>query len=145
MRAAPAAARYITPVCGRRRKSLRFLVWLAAGLAGGLLGGMGMGGGTVLIPILTILCGVPQHLAQSVNLLSFLPMAALSLRVHARGGLLDARGTPWMIIPATALSFVGAAFVQGISAGALRIGFGVFLCLLSLYQFASGVRSLRLR
>ena len=50
-----------------------------------------------------------------------------------------------MIIPATALSFVGAAFVQGVSAGALRIGFGVFLCLLSLYQFASGVRSLRPR
>ena len=70
---------------------MRFLVWLAAGLAGGLLGGMGMGGGTVLIPILTVLCGVPQHLAQSVNLLSFLPMAALSLPVHARDGLLDAR------------------------------------------------------
>lgn len=104
---------------------------------------MGMGGGTVLIPILTILCGVPQHLAQSVNLFSFLPMAALSLRVHSRGGLLDARGTPWMIVPATILSFLGAVFVQGISAGALRIGFGVFLCLLSFYQFASGLRSLR--
>lgn len=122
---------------------MRFLVWLAAGFAGGVLGGMGMGGGTVLIPILTILCGVPQHLAQSVNLLSFLPMAALSLRVHACGGLLDARGTPWMIVPAAALSFLGAAFVQNVSAGALRAGFGIFLCLLSLYQFAAALRSLR--
>lgn len=122
---------------------MRFLVWLAAGLAGGLLGGMGMGGGTVLIPILTVLCGVPQHLAQSVNLLSFLPMAALSLPVHARDGLLDARGTLWMILPASVLSFLGAAFVQGVTAGALRVGFGVFLCLLSLYQFAQGVRALR--
>ena len=122
---------------------MRFLVWLAAGLAGGLLGGMGMGGGTVLIPILTVLCGVPQHLAQSVNLLSFLPMAALSLPVHAKDGLLDARGILWMILPAAALSFLGAAFVQGVTAGALRVGFGVFLCLLSLYQFAQVVRALR--
>ena len=118
---------------------MRFLVWLAAGLAGGLLGGMGMGGGTVLIPILTVLCGVPQHLAQSVNLLSFLPMAALSLPVHAKDGLLDARGTLWMILPASVLSFLGAAFVQGVTAGALRVGFGAFLCILSVYQFYTGI------
>ena len=37
---------------------MRFLVYLLAGLAGGILGGMGMGGGTVLIPILTMFCGV---------------------------------------------------------------------------------------
>ena len=71
---------------------MRFLVWLTAGIAGGVLGGMGMGGGTVLIPILTIFCGVPQHMAQSVNLLTFLPMSALSLRVHAQNGLLDTKG-----------------------------------------------------
>ena len=35
---------------------MRFLVCLLAGLAGGVLGGMGMGGGTVLIPILIITC-----------------------------------------------------------------------------------------
>lgn len=122
---------------------MAFLTLFLCGLAGGVLGGMGMGGGTVLIPILTMFCGVPQHLAQSVNLLSFLPMAALSLRVHACGGLLDARGTPWMIVPAAVLSFLGAAFVQNVSAGALRAGFGIFLCLLSLYQFAAALRSLR--
>lgn len=119
---------------------MRFLVYFVAGLAGGVLGGMGMGGGTVLIPILTVFCGVPQHLAQSVNLLSFLPMSAASLRVHKKNGLLDTEGVLWMIVPATVLSVLGGLFVQGISGGALRIGFGVFLCLLSLYQFMVGIR-----
>ena len=114
---------------------MRFLVWLTAGIAGGVLGGMGMGGGTVLIPILTIFCGVPQHMAQSVNLLTFLPMSALSLRVHAQNGLLDTKGALWMMVPATVLSALGAVFVQGVASGALRVGFGIFLCLLSLYQF----------
>ena len=122
---------------------MRFLVYLLAGLAGGVLGGMGMGGGCVLIPILTVLCGVPQHMAQSGNLLTFLPMAAVSLRVHAENGLLDTRGVLWMIVPATLLSVLGGLFVQNVSGGALRVGFGVFLCLLSLYQFAVGIKGLR--
>ena len=121
---------------------MRFLVWLMAGIAGGVLGGMGMGGGTVLIPILTIFCGVPQHMAQSVNLLTFLPMSALSLRVHAQNGLLDTKGALWMMVPATVLSALGAVFVQGVASGALRVGFGIFLCLLSLYQFYGGWKSL---
>lgn len=121
---------------------MRFLVWLTAGIAGGVLGGMGMGGGTVLIPILTIFCGVPQHMAQSVNLLTFLPMSALSLRVHSQNGLLDTKGALWMMVPATVLSALGAVFVQGVASGALRVGFGIFLCLLSLYQFYVGWKSL---
>lgn len=124
---------------------MQFIVYLAAGLAGGVLGGMGMGGGTVLIPILTVFCGVPQHLAQSVNLFSFLPMALLSLHIHARGGLLDPRGVLWMIIPATALSVLGGLFVQGLAPEALRVCFGVFLCLLSLYQFYSGWKAVAQR
>ena len=120
---------------------MRFLVYLLAGLAGGILGGMGMGGGTVLIPILTMFCGVPQHLAQSVNLLSFLPMAAVSLRVHAGNGLLDTKNILWMIVPATLLSALGGILVQGVAAGTLRVGFGAFLCLLSVYQFSTGIRA----
>lgn len=120
---------------------MRFLVYLLAGLAGGVLGGMGMGGGCVLIPILTVLCGVPQHMAQSVNLLTFLPMAAVSLRVHAKNGLLDTRSVLWTIVPATLLSVLGGLFVQGIPGGALRVGFGVFLCLLSLYQLSVGLKN----
>ncbi len=122
---------------------MRFLIWLLAGLAGGILGGMGMGGGTVLIPLLTIFCGVPQHMAQSVNLVSFLPMSILSLRVHAKNGLLDAKGAVWMMIPATIVSAVGAMLVQGVAQSALRVGFGLFLCALSTYQFYSGLLALR--
>ena len=121
---------------------MRFLLWFRAGVFGGVLGGMGMGGGTVLIPLLTLFCGVPQHMAQSVNLFTFLPMSLLSLRVHAKKGLLDAKGAVWMMVPATLLSALGALFVQGVAPGALRAGFGVFLCLLSLYQFYLGAKAL---
>lgn len=95
----------------------------------------------MLIPILTVFCGVSQHMAQSVNLLTFLPMAAISLRVHSKNGLLDTEGVLWMALPATMLSVLGSILVQNVAGGALRIGFGVFLCFLSLYQFYTGIRA----
>ena len=63
---------------------MAFFLFLLCGVAGGVLGGMGMGGGTALIPLLTVFCGVEQGVAQGVNLLSFLPMSVLALTVHAQ-------------------------------------------------------------
>ena len=122
---------------------MRFLIYLLAGIAGGLLGGMGMGGGTVLIPILTIFCGVEQHLAQSVNLLSFLPMAIFSLKVHFANGLVDTKGILWLIVPAVLLSALGGFFVKELSGKFLRAAFGVFLCLLSLWQAYQGIMQIK--
>ena len=70
---------------------MSFLIFLLCGIAGGVLGGMGMGGGTLLIPLLTAVCGVKQTAAQGVNLLCFLPMSAVALAVHAKSGLLKKR------------------------------------------------------
>ena len=53
-----------------------------------MLGGMGMGGGTVLIPALTVILGVEQHVAQATNLIAFLPMALFTLKIHKENGLL---------------------------------------------------------
>ncbi|MDE7061034.1 MAG: TSUP family transporter, partial [Lachnospiraceae bacterium] len=64
-----------------------------------MLGGMGMGGGRVLIPALTILFGVEQHIAQATNLIAFLPMAAFSLKVHKDKGNLKTQGVWWIVIP----------------------------------------------
>ena len=62
-------------------------LWYAlSGLAAGVLAGMGMGGGTLLIPLLTLALGVGQQEAQGVNMLAFLPGAILALWVHKRAG-----------------------------------------------------------
>ena len=83
---------------------MSFILYLAAGFFAGLLGGMGMGGGTVLIPVLTIFLGVEQHVAQATNLIAFLPMAAFSLKVHKERGLLKTDGVWWVVVPALLLS-----------------------------------------
>ena len=43
------------------------VLFIVFGIIGGLLGGMGMGGGTLLIPLLTLGLDVPQQTAQLLN------------------------------------------------------------------------------
>ena len=112
---------------------MAFLVLALCGFAGGLLGGMGMGGGTALIPLLTLL-GVPQAAAQGVNLLAFLPMAALALGVHAKAGLLKGEGLLPLMLPALAFSALGSLLAAHLPSEALEKGFGVFLVVLALFR-----------
>lgn len=62
----------------------KIVLLVVSGVAAGVLGGMGMGGGTILIPILTIFFSVEQKSAQAINLVAFIPMAIISLVIHIK-------------------------------------------------------------
>ena len=113
---------------------MKILALLLIGAAAGVLGGMGLGGGTLLIPMLTILPGVEQKTAQAINLISFLPMSVLSLFFHFRNGLVRTGGTVFAIIPAMALSFAGALVAAKLPSAALKRVFGGFLILIAATQ-----------
>ena len=63
-----------------------WLLPLLAGTATGILSGFGVGGGTLLLIYMTTFAGVPQNLAQGVNLLYFLPAAATAQPPHHKNG-----------------------------------------------------------
>lgn len=110
---------------------MSFILFLVAGFFSGVLGGMGMGGGTVLIPALTVIFGVEQHIAQATNLIAFLPMAAFTLKVHKDNGLLKTEGLGWIVVPAL-LTSVAAGFVAAfLPSVVLKKLFGAFLVGLS--------------
>ena len=110
---------------------MKFYLLLLCGLAGGVLGGMGMGGGTALIPLLTLALGVEQRTAQAINLVSFLPMSALALMVHMKRGLVEKRALPLCFAP---LPFSAACSLLALRlpSHALRTAFGAFLILSAL-------------
>ena len=67
-------------------------LWLVlSGVVSGIIGGMGMGGGTLLIPILTIFLLFTQKNAQGINLLVFIPMSLVALIIHIKNKLVDFR------------------------------------------------------
>lgn len=118
---------------------MSFIVFLLCGIAGGILGGMGMGGGTLLIPLLNA-CGVAQSAAQGVNLLCFLPMSAIALCVHAKSGLLKKDGLAFLTVPALIFSALASVAAAYLPEAALSKGFGLFLTVLSVFQFATAFR-----
>lgn len=111
----------------------RIIKFIFIGFAGGILGGMGMGGGTLTIPLLTMLAGVEQHTAQAINLVAFIPMALIALIVHFKNKLVKTQGVLYIIIPAVALSVLSSFIVKKINSTLLSRLFGVFLALLGLW------------
>lgn len=122
-----------------------FAAFMAAGFAGGLLGGMGMGGGTVLIPILSIFFGTSQISAQAINLISFVPMAVVALIIHFKNRLVVTKGL-WIIVLAGAVfAFMGALLASAMSGDTLKKLFGGFLTVLSIIQIFSVIRKRRVK
>lgn len=113
---------------------MEWLWFILAGIAGGVLGGMGMGGGTVLIPLLNIGFGLEQHLAQAINLISFVPMAIVALAIHVKNGLVETSGLVLIILAGLVSCAVGCFIAREINAGVLRRIFGGFLTILSIIQ-----------
>lgn len=60
-----------------------------AGIASGILGAMGFGGGGILILYLTLYKGLPQIKSQGINLLFFIPISAVALYKHNQKKLID--------------------------------------------------------
>ena len=114
---------------------MSFYLYLLLGFLGGVPAGMGMGGGTVTIPLLVLVGGVEQKIAQCANLFSFLPMSVGALKTHAENGLLKTQGILWIIFPALALSLLGAWLAASLSSQILKKAFGAFLIGLAFVGF----------
>lgn len=113
---------------------MKFLLFVLCGGICGILGGMGMGGGTLLIPCLTIFFSVNQHLAQGINLVSFIPMAIVALVIHAKNKLINFKGVFFIIIPALIFAYLGSYLSKGMNSSLLQKYFGGFLLILSIVQ-----------
>ena len=56
------------------------MIWVVViGFFSGIISGMGIGGGTILIPALILILELDQHQAQGVNLIYFIPTAVVAL------------------------------------------------------------------
>ena len=116
---------------------MSWLYFSIAGFFSGIIAGMGMGGGTLLIPVLTLLLNVQQHAAQGINVVAFIPAAVVALAVHKKEGRLDLKECIPVIIMG-AVSAAAASFLAGlIDSQWLRRIFGIFLVLLAAFRVIS--------
>ena len=106
-----------------------YLIPFLCGLGASIISAWGVGGGTLLLLVMTLFLGVDQRTAQGINLLFFLPTAISALICHAKGGFLD-RPTLKTAIPIAVLAAAaGAWLATAIDVDLLRKPFGVYLLL----------------
>lgn len=111
-----------------------FLWFLLIAILSGVFAGMGMGGGTFLIPLITLLMNVEQEVAQCINLLVFIPMAIVDIVIYSKKKMIDFKNW-WIIsVPAVIVSSVGAIVAFKLSAKVLKIIFGSFIGLIGIVQ-----------
>ena len=111
--------------------------WLIAALAGavtGVLSGFGVGGGSLLLIYMTSFAGIPQTLAQGINLLYFLPTAATALPAHFKNGYVEKKALLPAIAAGLACSALTAWIATALDVDLLRKCFGGFLILIGLRE-----------
>jgi len=100
------------------------VIGLAAGVVAGLLG---VGGGTLFVPALTIGLGLSQLDAEATSLLAIIPVALVGAMRQRSHGNVDVRTGVLLGLVAVAGAVAGVAIANAVPERALEVGFGLFL------------------
>ena len=104
------------------------------GIISGIIGGLGMGGGTVLILFLSLFLDVEQHVAQSTNIIFFVPTAISAIAVNLKHKNIDLKMAIPICLWGILGAFIGACISMKMNVSLLRKSFGSFLILIGIYQ-----------
>ncbi|NLJ78910.1 MAG: sulfite exporter TauE/SafE family protein [Tissierellia bacterium] len=109
------------------------------GLLSGVISGMGIGGGTILIPSLVFFSNLKQQQAQGLNLMVFLPVATVALIVHFREGNIEFQYAKWIISGGIIGAVIGSIIALKINPTSLKKYFGIFLLFVGIYELLQKV------
>ncbi len=107
------------------------------GIIAGIVSGTGMGGGTILIFLLTVLMSLDQHVAQATNLIFFIPTSIVAIMVNLKNKNIDTKLAILISIFGILGAVVGANIAIHIDVGILRKCFGVFLAIIAINEIYS--------
>ena len=104
-----------------------FLVW-AGSLIAGFLGALtGLGGGVVLVPLLTIFFHVDLHYAIGASLVSVIATSSGSAAAYVKEGFSNIRIGMFLEIATTLGALLGAYLTAHVPASAIAVIFGLML------------------
>src|SRR5437899_5354200 len=103
------------------------LVWLGSAIAGFLGALTGLGGGVVIVPLLTLVFGVDIRYAIGASLVSVIATSSGAAAAYVREGYTNIRIGMFLEIATTLGALVGAFLAARVSTGVIGIVFGLML------------------
>ena len=117
-----------TPVATSRTLKLA-----AIGTAGGIFSGLlGVGGGSVIVPLLIIWLGYGAREATGTSMMAIVVIAAFAVTLQGIYGNVDPPNAALVGIPAIAGAFVGTALQQRIPERLIAVLFAVLLIVIAI-------------
>ena len=110
------------------------MVEIFTGIVAGSISGLGMGGGTILILVLSNFLGIEQHIAQATNFVFFIPTAIAAIIINIRQKLVDVRLGLIIILSGSIGAIIGSEIAVNLDANNLKKYFGIFLLLISVNE-----------
>ena len=110
---------------------------ILVGVISGIVSGTGMGGGTILIFLLTFIMGIEQRVAQATNLIFFIPTSLIAIIVNIKNKNIDLKTGVIISIFGIFGAIVGANLAIHMDVNILKKCFGIFLALIAINEIYS--------
>lgn len=104
------------------------------GLIAGIISSLGMGGGTILILLLSIFLKLDQHIAQATNLIFFVPTSVSAIIMNIKNKKINWKISKDIIIYGIIGALIGSYISNYLPNENLKKVFGTFLLFIAIFQ-----------
>ena len=111
------------------------------GIISGIITGLGMGGGSILILILTMYMFIEQHVAQATNLIFFIPTSISAIYVYFKNKNVDTFCGIRLLYMTIIGSALGAFFTKFVDSEILKKYFGIFILIVGILDIIFTIRN----
>jgi uncharacterized membrane protein YfcA len=120
-------------------KGTKFIIGLISGVLGGFFGGLlGLGGGVIMIPLMTWLAKMTQHQAHGTSLVAIVFTALVGAVTYYFHGGVDWKIALILAVSATTTARFGARYAHTLPEKKLKMAFGFFLIFASTMLVVKG-------
>ena len=110
------------------------MLQIVFGIISGIVTGLGMGGGTILILLLSLFMGLEQHTAQATNLVFFIPTSIAAILTNLKQKNIDLK----LAINISSFGIIGAIIgtiiSNKITSDNLKKYFAIFILIIALHE-----------
>lgn len=104
------------------------------GTISGIVTGLGMGGGTILILLLSLFMNLEQHVAQATNLVFFIPTSIAAILTNLKQKNIDLKLAMKISLFGIIGAIIGAIISNNMSSEKLKKYFAIFILIIALHE-----------
>ena len=104
------------------------------GMVSGIVAALGMGGGTILVLLLSLFTNLGQHLIQGTNLVVFVPTSITAIYMNVKNKTIDYHLSILIIIFGIIGAIIGSLISFKIESDSLKKYFGIFLIFIAIFE-----------